>query len=72
MDKKTLGVLGFAGAALGAATVSAAAPKWAPKGSTIEKCAGIAANGKNDCVKSLKWIDCLTPSALRVILLCQP
>ena len=49
MDKKTLGVLGFAGAALVAATVSAAAPKWAPKGSTIEKCAGIAAKGKNDC-----------------------
>ena len=49
MDKKTLGVLGFAGAALVAATVSAAAPKWAQKGSTIEKCAGIAAKGKNDC-----------------------
>ena len=49
MDKKTLGVLGFAGAALVAATVSAAAPKWAAKGSTIEKCAGIAAKGKNDC-----------------------
>jgi len=49
MDKKTLGVLGFAGAAFVAATVSAAAPKWAQKGSTIEKCAGIAAKGKNDC-----------------------
>ncbi len=49
MDKKTIGVLGFAGAALVAASVSAAAPKWAQKGSTIEKCAGVAAKGKNDC-----------------------
>lgn len=49
MNKKTIGVLGFASAALVAASVSAAAPKWAQKGSTIEKCAGIAAKGKNDC-----------------------
>jgi hypothetical protein len=44
MDKKTIGILGFAGAAFVAATVSAAAPKWAAKGSTIEKCAGSIAN----------------------------
>ena len=44
MDRKTLGILGFTGAVLTAATVSAAAPKWAAKGSTIEKCAGVAAN----------------------------
>ena len=49
MDKKTVGLLGFASAALVAASVSAAAPKWAAKGSTIEKCAGVAAKGKNDC-----------------------
>ena len=49
MDKKTLGLLGFTGAAMVAATVSAGAPKWANKGSTIEKCAGVAAKGKNDC-----------------------
>ena len=49
MDKRTLGIAGFAGVALMAATVSAAAPKWATKGSTIEKCAGVAAKGKNDC-----------------------
>jgi uncharacterized membrane protein len=49
MDNRTLGILGFASAALVAASVSAAAPKWAAKGSTIEKCAGIAAKGKNDC-----------------------
>lgn len=49
MDNRTLGILGFASAALVAASVSAAAPKWAAKGSTIEKCAGVAAKGKNDC-----------------------
>ena len=49
MNTKTLGLLGFTGAALLATTVSAAAPKWAAKGSTIEKCAGVAAKGKNDC-----------------------
>ena len=49
MNKKTLGLLGFTGAALAAATVSAATPTWATKGSTIEKCAGVAAKGKNDC-----------------------
>ena len=49
MDKRTIGLLGFTGAVLTAATVSAAAPKWASKGTTIEKCAGVAAKGKNDC-----------------------
>ncbi len=49
MDKKTLGLLSFTGAAMMAATVSAMAPDWAVKGSTIEKCAGVAAKGKNDC-----------------------
>ena len=49
MDKKTVGLLGFTGAVLVAASVSAAAPKWASKGSTLEKCAGVAAKGKNDC-----------------------
>jgi uncharacterized membrane protein len=49
MDRKTIGILGFTGAVLTAATVSAAAPKWASKGTTIEKCAGVAAKGKNDC-----------------------
>jgi len=49
MDKRTLGLLGFTSAALVAASVSAATPKWAAKGSTIEKCAGVAAKGKNDC-----------------------
>jgi uncharacterized membrane protein len=49
MDKRTLGLMGFTGAALVAATVSAATPKWAPKGTTVEKCAGVAAKGKNDC-----------------------
>ena len=49
MDRRTLGIAGFAGVALMAATVSAAAPKWAAKGTTIEKCAGVAAKGKNDC-----------------------
>ena len=49
MQKKTLAAFGFTGAALIAATVYAAPPKWAKKGSTIEKCAGIAAKGKNDC-----------------------
>ena len=49
MDRKTIGLMGFTGVALVAATVSAATPKWATKGSTLEKCAGIAAKGKNDC-----------------------
>ena len=49
MDRKVLGLMGLTGAALVAATVSAAPPTWAKKGSTIEKCAGIAAKGKNDC-----------------------
>jgi uncharacterized membrane protein len=49
MDKKTLGILGFTGAVLTAASVSAMTPKWAAKGTTIEKCAGVAAKGKNDC-----------------------
>ena len=49
MDKRTLGIAGFAGVALMAASVSAMEPKWAAKGMTIEKCAGVAAKGKNDC-----------------------
>ncbi|MBT8467678.1 MAG: DUF2282 domain-containing protein [Deltaproteobacteria bacterium] len=49
MESKTLGLMAFSSAVLMAATVSAAAPTWAKKGSTIEKCAGIAAKGKNDC-----------------------
>lgn len=49
MDRKTLGILGFTGAVLTAASVSAMTPKWAAKGTTIEKCAGVAAKGKNDC-----------------------
>ena len=49
MNKKTLGLLSFTGAAMMAATVSAMTPDWAAKGSTIEKCAGVAAKGKNDC-----------------------
>lgn len=49
MNMKTLGLLSFTGAAMMAATVSAMAPDWAAKGSTIEKCAGVAAKGKNDC-----------------------
>ena len=49
MQKKTLAAVGFTGAALIAATAYAAAPGWAKKGSTIEKCAGVVAAGKNDC-----------------------
>ena len=43
MNTKTLGLLSFTGAAMMAATVSAMAPDWAAKGSTIEKFAGVAA-----------------------------
>lgn len=49
MDKTTVGLIGFAGVALAATAVSAATPKWADKGETVERCAGIAAKGKNDC-----------------------
>ena len=38
-----------AGGLSAATTASAGAPKWAPPGSTIVKCAGIAKKGKNDC-----------------------
>lgn len=49
MNRKTTGLLSVAGVALVAATAYAAPPAWAKKGSSIEKCAGIAAKGKNDC-----------------------
>lgn len=49
MNRKTLGFVGLTGAAFIAATAYAAPPTWAKKGSTLEKCAGIAAKGKNDC-----------------------
>jgi uncharacterized membrane protein len=36
-------------AALGVSTSVLAAPSWAKKGDTLEKCAGIAKKGQNDC-----------------------
>ena len=33
----------------GAAATAYAAPKWAQKGETLEKCAGVARAGQNDC-----------------------
>ena len=42
MDNETIGIPGFSGAVVLPASVSAAAPKWAAKGSTIEKCGGVA------------------------------
>lgn len=41
------GALGIS--ALAIATYAHAAPKWAKKGDVLEKCAGIAKAGKNDC-----------------------
>lgn len=39
----------LAAGSLGLASIAHAAPKWAPPGSTIVKCAGIAKKGMNDC-----------------------
>lgn len=41
-------LVGILALGLGAATAEAA-PQWAKKGQTLEKCAGIARTGKNDC-----------------------
>ena len=34
---------------LGMSTPSLAGPKWAKKGDKVEKCAGVAKKGQNDC-----------------------
>lgn len=48
--------LAVAALALGVSTNSIAAPSWAKKGDEIEKCAGIAKKGMNDC--DAKGHDC--------------
>ena len=47
MKKRKIVASLFAVSAL--ATTAMAAPKWAKKGDTIEKCKGIAKKGANDC-----------------------
>ncbi len=51
-DKKTVknALVGLVAAgSLGLAAGAIAAPKWAKSGDVLEKCAGIAKTGKNDC-----------------------
>ena len=53
MEKKTIvrtalsGLVALAGVTV--ATSAQAAPGWAKPGDAIEKCAGVAKTGKNDC-----------------------
>ena len=51
MDKKTkLSLVGAAVIGLSGLSVQAsAAPSWAKKGDTVEKCLGVAKKGQNDC-----------------------
>ena len=49
LSTSAAGVAAIAGMALTAGVARADAPSWASPGSVIEKCAGIARAGQNDC-----------------------
>ena len=49
MNKKTLAWASAISAVSAFSTAALAGPKWAKKGDKIEKCAGVAKKGMNDC-----------------------